>query len=219
MLCFLILTEVIIQGIGNTASGYLSLRFNTEGSYNTATGYQSLRLNTTGDNNTGIGYRALDNVTTGSNNTAIGYLSQVPDPTLDNQVRIGNTAITYAGVQVAWTITSDKRFKNNIENSNLGLEFINQLRPVSYYRNNDESNKTEYGFIAQELKEVLKNNDGENSGIVSEDSEGMLSVRYNDLLAPIVKAIQEQTEEIKSLKSENKALKLKLETIEKELKK
>jgi len=122
-------------------------------------------------------------------------------------------------VQVAWTITSDKRFKNNIENSNLGLEFINQLRPVSYYRNNDESNKTEYGFIAQELKEVLKNNDGENSGIVSEDSEGMLSVRYNDLLAPIVKAIQEQTEEIKSLKSENKALKLKLETIEKELKK
>ena len=46
----------------------------------------------------------------------------------------------------------------------------------------------------------------------------MLSVRYNDLFSPIVKAIQEENEEIKLLKSENEALKLKQQIIEEELK-
>lgn len=190
----------------------------TEGNYNSGVGHQALRSHTTGNNNTGIGYRALDNVTTGSNNTAIGYLSSVPDPTADNQVRIGGIAITYAGVQVAWTITSDRRWKNTIEDSDLGLDFINKLRPVSYFRNNDKKNKLEYGFIAQELQETLKNSSSKINGIITEDTEGMLSVRYNDLMAPMVKAIQEQTEEIQVLKSENEALKLRQEAMENELK-
>ncbi|GAL61694.1 tail fiber domain-containing protein [Algibacter lectus] len=198
--------------------GYIALNASTSGSNNTSLGYHSSRLVTTGVANTAVGHRALDNVTTGSNNTAIGYLSSVPDPTADNQVRIGGTAITYAGVQVAWTITSDRRWKNTIDDSDLGLDFINKLRPVSYFRNNDKSNKLEYGFIAQELKETLKNSSSKTNGIITEDTEGMLSVRYNDLMAPMVKAIQEQTEEIKVLKSENDALKLRQEAIEKELK-
>ena len=33
-----------------------------------------------------------------------------------------------------------------------GLDFISKLRPVSYTRNNDESKKVEYGFIAQEVE-------------------------------------------------------------------
>ncbi|MBK7175261.1 MAG: tail fiber domain-containing protein [Bacteroidales bacterium] len=40
--------------------------------------------------------------------------------------------------------------------SDLGLEFINKLNPVSYTRLNDEKQKTEYGFIAQELEETLQ---------------------------------------------------------------
>ncbi|GAL77881.1 hypothetical protein JCM19274_5594 [Algibacter lectus] len=222
-------------GIGNTASGYSSLPNNISGNYNTAMGYIALNLSTTGSNNTSLGYhssrilttgsgntavghRSLDNVSTGSNNIAIGYLSNVPDGAASNQVRIGGTAITYAGVQVAWTITSDKRWKNTIEDSDLGLDFINKLRPVSYFRNNDKKNKLEYGFIAQELQETLKNSSSKINGIITEDTEGMLSVRYNDLMAPMVKAIQEQTEEIQVLKSENEALKLRQEAMENELK-
>ncbi|WP_308991888.1 hypothetical protein QLS71_016515 [Mariniflexile litorale] len=60
------------------------------------------------------------------------------------------------------------------------------------------------------IKRGLKKNDVKSNGIISEDLEGMLSVRYNDLLAPIVKAIQEQTEQIKLLKLANDTLKLKL---------
>lgn len=168
-----------------------ALSANIVGTGNTAAGYGAL-LNSTGNNNTAIGFSAMSALTTGSNNLALGNNAQVPSATGSNQVRIGDENISYAGVQVAWTITSDSRWKSNIQNSGLGLNFIKNLRPVSYLRKNDQSNKTEYGFIAQELEQSLIKFGVKNSGIISKDDAGMYSVRYNDLLSPIVKAIQEQ---------------------------
>jgi hypothetical protein len=216
-------TNAMRRGTGSassTAVGYNALLNDQAGQYNTAIGTSSLAnasLSTsaiagntgvgvsslsgvsTGTFNTGIGYLSGSNITTGSNNTTLGYNAVVPTSSASNQVRIGNTAVTYAGVQVAWTVTSDKRLKNDIQDSNLGLDFIKQLRPVSYIRKNDESKKSEYGFIAQELKETLKNNGVTNSGIISEADDSTMSVRYNDLLAPMVKAIQEQQKLIEAL--------------------
>jgi hypothetical protein len=122
----------------------------------------------------------------------IGYNAQVPSLTGSNQVRIGDDNITYAGIKVAWTITSDSRYKSQIQNSDLGLNFINQLRPVSYFRNNDETEKLEYGFIAQQVEQALQQSGAAHTGIISKDDAGMYSIRYNDLMAPMVKAIQEQ---------------------------
>ena len=136
---------------------------------------------------------------TGDNNIAIGAYAQVPSSSGSNQVMIGNISITYAGIQVPWTITSDKHWKSDIRDSHLGLDFISKLRPVSYYRNNDENKKIEYGFIAQELEAVLNIAGASNNGIISKNDEGMYGVRYNDLIAPMVKAIQEQQEIIKAL--------------------
>jgi hypothetical protein len=166
-------------------------------------GREALYNNVSGSQNTAIGYNALSTLTTGDNNTAIGNTAYVPNATGSNQVRIGNTSVTYAGVQVAWTITSDKRWKENIKNSSLGLAFINQLRPVSYVRINDAAKKAEYGFIAQELEATLAEFGAANSGIITKDDAGMLSVRYNDLFAPLVKAVQELKAENESLKKEN----------------
>jgi hypothetical protein len=101
-------------------------------------------------------------------------------------------------VQVAWTYTSDKRWKSDIQSSELGLNFISKLRPVQYYRTNDEGKKTEYGFIAQELEEALNNAGATNNGIISKDDEGMYGVRYNDLIAPMVKATQELNSKVAS---------------------
>ncbi len=187
-------------GSENTALGLASLQYNTIGEKNTALGLSSLRFNTTGEQNTALGGSSLYYNTTGSNNIAIGYNAQVLDGAASNQVRIGNEYITYAAVQVPWTITSDRRLKSDIQNSNLALNFINELRPVSYYRNNDEKHRTEYGFIAQEVEEALKESGVENTGMITIDDKGMYQLRYNDLLAPMVKAIQE-------LKVENEKLK------------
>jgi hypothetical protein len=45
---------------------------------------------------------------------------------------VGNTAVTSIGGQVNWTAFSDGRFKKNIKEEVPGLQFINQLRPVTY---------------------------------------------------------------------------------------
>jgi len=198
----------------NTASGYYALFSNTTGNYNTASGNEALRYNTTGSSNTASGTNALSQNTTGSNNTAIGFQAQTSLATGSNQVRIGNSYVTNASIQVAWSTTSDKRWKSDIQNSNLGLNFISKLRPVSYYRNNDESKKTEYGFIAQELEEALNNVGASNNGIISKDDEGMYGVRYNDLISPMVKAIQEQQEMINILQQENKEFKERIVQLE-----
>lgn len=171
---------------------------------NVAIGRNALSHNQlTGDFNVAVGAEALDNVTSGSNNIAIGYQAIVPSPTASNQVRIGNGSISNAYIAIHWTTGSDRRFKSDIRTSPIGLDFIRSLHPVSYFRNNDENRKTEYGFIAQELEAVLEQFGEHNTGIVSKDDKGMYGVRYNDLIAPMVKAIQEQREIIDSFRSSN----------------
>ncbi|MFV8351503.1 tail fiber domain-containing protein [Flavobacterium sp. XS2P14] len=207
-------------GSGNTANGKGSLAGNTTGNNNTAVGNVALLTVTTGSSNTGLGNSALSTVTTGNNNTAVGFNAQVAVPTNNNQVRIGNTAVALASVQVAWTITSDNRWKSNIKKSNLGLEFIKQLNPVFYTRKDIETNESkttiletttnqtiEYGFIAQELESTLNKFNVKDNGIITKDNAGMLSLRYNDLLAPIVKAMQEQQAMIEELQKEIKEIK------------
>ena len=104
------------------------------------------------------------------------------------------------------TITPDKRFKTKTENSPLGLDFIKTLRPVSYIRKNDESKKTEYGFIAQEVETALKKAGDTNNGIISINDNGMYGVRYNDFISITVKAVQEQQELIEELQKTNAEL-------------
>ena len=83
-----------------------------------------------GSHNSGLGYRAGPATDAHlENTTAIGYLAV---PTASNQVRIGNTSVTSIGGQVEWTAFSDGRFKKDIKEDVSGLEFIKELRPVSY---------------------------------------------------------------------------------------
>ncbi len=201
-----------LDGSQNTATGYKSLNSNTSGYGNTAIGGSSLQNNTYGINNTAIGLRSLfsnsigsfniaigdiagSEITTGKNNISIGYDAQVPNNVGDDQVRIGNASITYAGIQVAWSITSDIRWKENTKPTNLGLDFITKLNPVSYTRKNDENHKIEYGLIAQELDKVLNDEGVTNAAMITIDGEGRYELRYNDLFAPIIKAIQDLKKE------------------------
>ena len=210
------------SGNQNSAFGYQALQRNTTGSYNSAFGTGSLAYNTTSGNNSAFGDQALLNstgstnsgfgngagssITSGSNNTCIGNNAQVPSATSDNQVRIGDSNVSYAGVEVSWTVTSDRRLKSNIVDSRLGLEFISMLRPVSYVRKNDKKKRTEFGFIAQEVEQVLKQTGVRNPGMLTIDDDGMYQLRYNDLLAPMVRSIQELRSENEQLKHELAAL-------------
>jgi hypothetical protein len=207
-------------GNNNTANGRYALANNVSGDGNTASGYNALRSNSSGDNNVAIGLDCLAG-TKGSNNIGMGVFAVVPSSTGSNQVRIGNTAITYAGIQVAWTITSDRRWKENIRKLPYGLQMVMQLQPVDYTRKNSDSKKREMGFIAQDLEAVVTQVGYTDQGFLTKDDDGYLSVRYNDFIPLLTKAIQEQqdildTQSIKlnTLENQMSALSKRMESLE-----
>lgn len=138
--------------------------------------------------------------TNGSNAIAIGANSTAAA----NTIQIGNGQ-TIAAAPVAWTTPSDRRLKKDIEGTDLGLAFIEKLRPVRY-RLIDGNGRLDYGFIAQELDEALG---GRATNMVTQKNDEMKTyqVRHTDLIAPMVKAMQEQQAEIEALKAELAALK------------
>ena len=100
------------------------------GTYNTALGSAAGATITTGDQNVCIG-ASSDAAATVNNQIAIGYGS-VTDGA--NKMRLGNASLATADIKVDWTVDSDERIKENIQDADAGLEFINALRPVSFTR-------------------------------------------------------------------------------------
>ena len=120
--------------------------------------------------------------------------------------------------------TSDNRVKNNIEDSPLGLDFINKLRPVSFKYNlgkslaiRNENNeiisveecpgiRTHYGFIAQEVKlaldEITNNSSTDFAAWKMDDvsdPESQQALDYIEFIAPMTKAIQELSARLDAL--------------------
>ncbi|QCX39704.1 hypothetical protein FF125_15095 [Aureibaculum algae] len=217
-------------GNSNTANGYQSLYENSIGNYNTAIGFSSLLNNKQGNYNTAIGKAALQNttasynvavgndalndLTTGSNNIGIGADSQVPNATGNHQVRIGNSQITYAGVQVAWTITSDAAWKDDVQPLPYGLDMITQLKPVDYVRKNNENNTREIGFIAQDVELLLQKIGYKDTGMLTTADDGRLSLRYNDFIPILTKAVQELNNKTSSLEKQNAELMKRIKALE-----
>ncbi|NOQ30347.1 MAG: hypothetical protein GQ570_04395 [Helicobacteraceae bacterium] len=145
---------------------------------------------------------------------------------------------------------SDKRIKENIRPVQNSLEIINKLNPVSYTKIDKLAygNRKEYGFIAQEVKEVIPSavslgtnfipvlkklsdislekgvkykiqisKDGENTKeeytegtplpegdiyVISKEVDDFHSIEYDVLYTHAIAAIQEQQQEISSLKDQ-----------------
>jgi hypothetical protein len=147
----------------------------------------------------------------------------VPIPAAINVIeQVAATIHTNTGVttnisgQPVEKATSDKRLKMDITDLSLGLDFITKLRPVQYIRNNNSDQTQEWGIIAQELQQTLEALDYKDAGIITVDqsAEKYLSVRYNDLLAPMIKAIQEQEKKIDSQQETIAALLERIEALE-----
>ena len=143
--------------------------------------------------------------------SAINVIEQVP--AIVHTGKVVNVNIDGHPVEKA---TSDKRIKNDITDLSLGLDFITKLRPVQYIRNNSSDQTKEWGIIAQELQQTLEALDYKDAGIVTGDNsaEKYLSVRYNDLLAPMIKSIQEQEKKIDSQQETIAALLVRIEDLE-----
>jgi len=117
--------------------------------------------------------------------------------------------------------TSDAREKKDISDCTLGLSFVNSLRPVSYKwiqtgskltDNPDGSaslvekvgKRTHYGLLAQEVEKAVTD-----AGIdvddfapcigSPDDPNATRGLRYQELIAPLIKAVQELSAKVKVL--------------------
>jgi hypothetical protein len=101
--------------------------------------------------------------------------------------------------------TSDARKKKDINNSDLGLEFINSLRPVSYHWKAGPDDDLHYGLIAQETEKAISEAKAK-SGIKPKAGEQIIishdlktdnyGLKYTELLSPVIKAIQDLYSEV-----------------------
>jgi trimeric autotransporter adhesin len=205
-------------GANNIALGSAALLRNTKGNLNTAAGYQSLQANTIGIQNTALGANANTNAGNRTNAMALGYGAIV---NANNKTRIGNTQMTVVETQTNTFVTSDARFKTNVQEEVAGLEFITRLRPVVYNfdtrkftefltHNMPDSMRAQYldgadfvastairqsGFLAQEVEEAMHATGYDFNGLHRpNDADDNYSLAYSQFVVPLVKAAQELKE-------------------------
>jgi hypothetical protein len=192
---------------------------------------------TTAHSNTFVGYAAGDVATTAVENTCLGFNCDIYDATATNQIVIGNNLTgtdldnsVYIGndsshiqndfnADATWSHSSDMRQKTDIQDDTLGLDFISNLRTVTYshkspsefpkewtaYDPEDTTpmgeGKTIHGFIAQEVKEALDTAGCETFGGWSVDPDGRQRVSFEAFVMPLIRAVQELSTKVTELEA------------------
>jgi len=112
--------------------------------------------------------------------------------------------------------TSDRNLKRDIIDLPLGLDFLNQLRTVSYKFVDTETvthTRRHFGLIAQEVEDLLSEEEISTNDFAAlirnvdeETGEERYAMRYTELIPLCIKAIQEQSEQITALEARVTAL-------------
>jgi hypothetical protein len=187
---------------------------NTTGNYNFFAGFCAGACNTTGSNNVFIGCFAGCATTTGCNQIVLGGGASASSATANNEITLGNSSIATIRAQVtSITSLSDARDKCDIQTLNSGMDFLSQIRPVTFAWNMRDGGKIgvkETGFIAQELEQALTSSpirDWLSDLVISDPERNRLEAAPGKLLPLMVRALQEHQQEIDQLRAEIARLK------------
>ncbi len=143
-------------------------------------------------------------------------LSTDISPGTTNAIDLGTSSLEYKDIYSvnAVTVSSDKRGKKDIVDSDLGLEFINKLAPKKYKLKGGK--RHHYGLISQDVEELLNKDNIDFAGFVKSpiyeevEREGEMmktdkvvdykyALRYGEFISPLIKAIQELQEKVELL--------------------
>ena len=196
----------------NTAVGYNALNQNTLGASNTALGYSALWGNTLGMNNIAIGAFAGNDLTDGNSNIMIGNRGFASEA---NTIRIGDaldhTRAYIAGIQGVTTgindavtvvvdssgqlgtISSSRRYKEDIADMGAASERLLALRPVTFrykqaYGNGEQP--LDYGLLAEQVAEVFP------ELVVFNENNQPETVKYRLLSSLLLNELQKQHSEL-----------------------
>ena len=193
--------------------------------HNTCVGAYTM-MTSTGSNNTCFGNNAGQSITTGNYNASIGRAAQPSAATSSGQFTLADSNITNLRCNdTSISGLSDVRDKTNIVDLpvSAGLALVNALRPVvfnwdrrSWYDNDtpDGSKVMEtwrrwkpnsglkQGFIAQEVQAAIASEKClVDTMIITDDNPDALEFAPQNLLTNVIKAVQELSTEIDSLKA------------------
>jgi hypothetical protein len=100
--------------------------------------------------------------------------------------------------------TSDENEKKDITNCDLGLNFVNKINPVSYkWKDEQLGSKTHYGLLAQNIEDAVKSEGKtlDDFGAIHKPQHTAMALNYNQIIAPLVKAIQELSAKVAALEA------------------
>lgn len=218
--------------IGNSASQYCAIRYDGAMSINGTGYYANITAANVGSyapSLTGAGaYGNWTIFAQGLQDPTLGYTWGIGFGTShnigaypDNSFSMGSSSNRFTAIYAtSGTVnTSDAREKTNIAVSDLGLDFINTLTPRSYKWINRQNVpneagtgvvptpgvRTHYGLIAQEVETALGGKDF--AGFVYDPEDDHYGLRYDQFIAPLIKAIQELNAKVEALTAEVNTLK------------
>jgi hypothetical protein len=179
------------NGSSGSMAGSMALATGTSVPMVFVTNVTSERMRIASGGNVGIGTTAP-----ATKLQVAGVISSSADNTYD----LGTSALRFKDIYAANNViqTSDARLKTDVKDSDLGLDFIANLRPVSYHWKEGDP-KLHYGVIAQETEKVLQQakkrsgrvDEVDNVIVTHDEKTDRYGVRYTELIAPLIKAIQE----------------------------
>ena len=225
--------DAITSGDNNVGIGYSALSAAGSGYDNVAIGYAAALNHTDGQGLVMIGYAAGQTNQTGGSNICIGKNTDVSGSnnsntivlgtgisTVSNRVAIGKSGgLIYADFNssATWTQSSDERLKDDITETDLGLDFINELRPVTFkwkdtrtvdsdlfkHKTVEESGKDtetlQYGLVAQEVKAAMDKVGHDKFTGWDLDEDESQSLREGQFIYPLIKAVKELSAKVKAL--------------------
>jgi hypothetical protein len=99
------------------------------------------------------------------------------------------TGVYLTSGNTSWTANSDIRLKDIINPITKATELLSTLNPVYFTWKSDNTKKENIGLIAQDVEKAFPQ-------VIDVNPNGMLGVRYQELVPVLVKAIQELNERL-----------------------
>jgi hypothetical protein len=202
-------SQLLASGSNNVNVGNVT-GFVMNGDHNTAVGFAAgYGWGSSGSNNTLLGALAGGTATfftySGSNNVLIGYQASPSATSVSNEITLGNSSISTLRCQVtSITSLSDERDKADIAPLEYGLDFINELEPVSFTWDTRDGSKVgdlDFGFIAQHLAEIEDKYEPDRLKLTLRENEDKLEATPGRLIPILVKAIQELSAKVAELEA------------------